>query len=554
MVKSLSFLWSISLVLLCFLNHSQAFVTRRRYLSRNFAVTCSTAKASENNSPLGENSTMALESTKVDVDEAEGKITGGLKDASLSEKSKSSMPRRIIKEQPARTFPQTGFNVVLTHATADFDSLASAVGLAKLWSIEGGEEISSENKVFDSPSHVPTFVILPRGTHPGVQRFLALHKHLFPIRSLRSLLSSNCISSLHRLALVDAQRRDRLGPAEPLLQYADHITVVDHHVDQDSDINSTSYVVEPVGSVSTLITERLRNLGYGVLSQAEATLLCLGIHSDTGSLQFDSTTARDADALAWLLAQGASQAAIAEHAVAGLGVEQQGVLTQALANTNATVVQGVTVTTTLLQANGFIHGLAAVTQDALELSSSDVFILGLVYQAKSGRKKNRKKPERRITQKLRPQNKIPNEAAASILYAEAWQGGEEALKRRKLRSAFDRTDTDRSGYLDESEVAASLASAGVIVQFDTIDEILRLIDQDGNGKIDFDEFVDFASEAEKYQEERNFLLGRKGTTMIIIGRAKAGINMKAVKINKVLEKFGGGGHPKVRASLLGFSG
>jgi hypothetical protein len=47
--------------------------------------------------------------------------------------------------------------------------------------------------------------------------------------------------------------------------------------------------------------------------------------------------------------QGASQTAIAEHAHSTLSTEQQGVLTNALLNTNATLVHGVTVSSVLLR-------------------------------------------------------------------------------------------------------------------------------------------------------------------------------------------------------------
>ena len=59
-------------------------------------------------------------------------------------------------------------NVVLTHVNADFDTLAGAVALAKLWSIE-------------RPS-LATHVVMPRGVNPLVSRFLAYHKHLLPVR------------------------------------------------------------------------------------------------------------------------------------------------------------------------------------------------------------------------------------------------------------------------------------------------------------------------------------------------------------------------------------
>jgi len=93
---------------------------------------------------------------------------------------------------------ETGkFNVVLTHCTADFDSLASAVGLSKLWSTPRGEvgEVRESSEEYDDDDNYhqsahystpeefsPTYVVLPRGAHPGVEKFLSLHKHLFPIR------------------------------------------------------------------------------------------------------------------------------------------------------------------------------------------------------------------------------------------------------------------------------------------------------------------------------------------------------------------------------------
>lgn len=149
---------------------------------------------------------------------------------------------------------------------ADFDTLASAIGLAKIWSsgIYIDENINEEdmNSVVHGP--LPTYVVLPRGAHPDVQRFLSLHKHLFPIRSLKSLpgFSDNDLKrkakgantgnpneGLQRVGLVDAQRRDRLGPAEVLLPDAKlGVTIVDHHVDAESDISEArNYVVENVG-------------------------------------------------------------------------------------------------------------------------------------------------------------------------------------------------------------------------------------------------------------------------------------------------------------------
>jgi hypothetical protein len=70
------------------------------------------------------------------------------------------------------------------------------------------------------------------------------------------------------------------------------------------------------GSVSTSIVQRLMRaeLNDDRLTDAEATFLALRIHADTGSLCFESTTPSDAQALAWLMEFGASQAAISAQA------------------------------------------------------------------------------------------------------------------------------------------------------------------------------------------------------------------------------------------------
>jgi len=491
-------------------------------------------------------------------------------------KPKPIVPKKQLTEHPVQTsIPSGGFNVVLTHCTADFDSLASAVGLAKLWSSEGSLPIggkaalsddnggdsgeAQEDDAYKSSSTVPTFVVLPRGAHPGVQKFLALHKHLFPIRSLKSLPSD--LSSLNRLGLVDAQRRDRLGPAEPLLGHANRVTIVDHHIDGESDIpEATDYVVEKVGSVSTMIAERLRDAGLE-LSEAEATLLALGIHADTGSLCFDSTTARDGSALAWTMEQGASQAAIAEHGKSSLSSEQQGVLTQALINTNTTEIHGVTLSTVLLSAEGFINGLAAVAQDALELTSSDVYLLSVVYDAKSGsgrkrKNKNKSKEEgspliqARLFGELEKEKEQFMDMEQKLMATDSWKGGEMATKRRKLRAAFNRKDIDGSGYLERNEIVAVLASSNIICNEDSLDKLMKTMDTNGDGRIDFEEFLAFSEEVENKQSEQEQLTGRRQSTMIIIGRVKAGINTKDVNLNTLFQQFGGGGHAKAASATV----
>lgn len=59
--------------------------------------------------------------------------------ASSSESGTEGRKRRVKREQPVVVEEEVkDINVVLTHAICDFDSLASAVGLAKLWAHQVG--------------------------------------------------------------------------------------------------------------------------------------------------------------------------------------------------------------------------------------------------------------------------------------------------------------------------------------------------------------------------------------------------------------------------------
>jgi len=504
----------------------------------------------------------------------------------------------IMEEQPPpRVNEKKGapYNVVCTHITADFDTLASAIGLAKLWSLGFYDENHDDNANSIVNGPLPTYVVLPRGAHPDVQRFLSLHKHLFPIRSMKSLPgfsdgevkkgknndSGDPTEGLQRVGLVDAQRRDRLGPADVLLPHAKlGVTIVDHHVDAESDIpEANNYIVENVGSVSTMIAERLKRKNVE-LTEAEATILALGIHSDTGSLVYDSTTPKDASMLGWAMEMGASQAAIAEHAKPTLSDEQQGVLTQALVNFNSTTVHGVTISTVLLSADGFIPGLATVTKDALDLSSSDIFLLAVCYEATRGAKgggggrggkgkqngdstdklqKAQRKTVKALAGRGPELSSVPQllpgvNSGSNMINSESWKGGEVAFTRQRLAATFAFYDTDRSGYLEKEEILQALKSAAFVISEESFETLISSIDTDGDGKIAFEEFVNFYTDMEerkKWDSIRAEMEGRlPGTpsTMTIIGRVKAGVNVRNVNLNQLFQQFNGGGHPKAASA------
>jgi tRNA nucleotidyltransferase (CCA-adding enzyme) len=107
-----------------------------------------------------------------------------------------------------------------------------------------------------------------------------------------------------------------------------------------------------VGATTTLIVEQLQQTSMA-LTTAEATVMALGIHVDTGSLTYDQTTARDAAALAWLMLQGANVRQIAEYVDPGLSPQLQTLLTQALDNLHSQDHLGYKISWVILKTTGF---------------------------------------------------------------------------------------------------------------------------------------------------------------------------------------------------------
>jgi tRNA nucleotidyltransferase (CCA-adding enzyme) len=185
-----------------------------------------------------------------------------------------------------------GVQVIVTHDMADFDALASCVAAQKL--------------------HPEATIVLGRRVGQEVRGYLALHKDRFRTLTLRELEPDR----VRHLIVVDVRRKSRLGDYRSLLERAERddvrVTVYDHHPAAEDDLAADEECVEPVGSASTLLVERMIDRGIAV-DEVEATLFALGIHADTGSLTYAGTTPRDARALGWLMEQGASLVVLARY-------------------------------------------------------------------------------------------------------------------------------------------------------------------------------------------------------------------------------------------------
>lgn len=172
-------------------------------------------------------------------------------------------------------------DVIVGHQNLDFDCISSMVAAEKL--------------------HPSANIYLQPTAEGNVLEYLNLHRHHFSFFRHKNFDGD----SLETLIIVDTNRAERLGPFMEALEQAEEVIVYDHHPPGDSDIDADQYISDQVGALITLMVEQLREESMRI-SPIEATLFLLGIHQETGSLQFGNTTERDYEAGRYLLASGAN--------------------------------------------------------------------------------------------------------------------------------------------------------------------------------------------------------------------------------------------------------
>lgn len=171
--------------------------------------------------------------------------------------------------------------IILTHENTDFDALAAQLAASKLY-----------------PEAKP---VLPRRLNRELRDFLALYGEQLPFMSADELPRRR----VAEVILVDAQS----VPSIKGVDASTIFTIIDHHPLRGEPKPDTTYMIDEVGAVTSLLVEKLRELRIA-LTPLEATLLLLGIYEDTGSLSYSTTTPRDLRSAAWLLEQKASLAVV----------------------------------------------------------------------------------------------------------------------------------------------------------------------------------------------------------------------------------------------------
>ena len=242
--------------------------------------------------------------------------------------------------------------VIVTHDVSDFDGIAASIAALKLY---------------------PQARMLRRRIWPRqVRAFVECHGGRFVFQPLSEVE----LDAVTRLILVDVRRRSRLEPDfDSVLARADggdpglSLHIYDHHPDSEDDLHGEVEVVEPIGAVTTAFTETFRERDI-VVDPLEATLMALGIYSDTGNLTYDVTTARDADAVAWLLRQGANLTQVSDYLRPNFRPQQRELLSRMLTGMDTVVVDGAEVGICIAPLRRSISDMPIVTTHVCQLADA----------------------------------------------------------------------------------------------------------------------------------------------------------------------------------------
>lgn len=242
--------------------------------------------------------------------------------------------------------------VITTHINADFDCLGAMLAASKLYpkallSFPGAQEKAVRNFIEQYPDYIPTVV---RAKDIDLEK-------------------------ITRLIIVDCQHSDRIGRFSQLLnRQGVEIHIYDHHPISEGNISATRSDLRQYGASATILARILMKKSVK-LTPAEATVIMLAIHEDTGRLLFPSTTYDDYLAAAWLMQQGAKLNVITDALSQELNSQQMWLLKQLLGSLKTTNINGIKISIAHASSDQYIGDIALLAHVIRDMENLDALFL-----------------------------------------------------------------------------------------------------------------------------------------------------------------------------------
>ena len=235
---------------------------------------------------------------------------------------------------------------ITSHERADMDALASMYAASLL-----------------HPDHQ---AVLPQKLNRNLRDFLALYVDEMPFIPRRRLARER----IDELILVDTQA---IAPLRGMGAET-HIHVIDHHLPEESLSDRTTFEGEPIGATTTLLVEKLRQRRIDP-DRLGATLLLMGIYEDTGFLSYSTATARDGQAAAWLVGQGADLAVVSEFLHRPLSNGQRDALSSLINASAIHTIQGRVVCISTVVLHQYVDELSSLIHQIIDIYEPEACFL-----------------------------------------------------------------------------------------------------------------------------------------------------------------------------------
>ncbi|NCO65475.1 MAG: hypothetical protein AUK32_01575 [Candidatus Aquicultor secundus] len=238
--------------------------------------------------------------------------------------------------------------LIVSHANTDFDSFAAMVAAQKIYP--------------------DAKIVLGGAQNRNVRDFLALHDDVIETYDVKYIDKK----TVSRLIVVDTKIGRRLGELQDLAYKPGvEVFIFDHHPPTSEDVPIARDFSEKVGATTTILVDIIRDKGIPI-TPFEATLFALGIHEDTGSLTFKTTTYDDADALAFLMANKANIDMIYRFLNPALSPEQHQLFDRLLHAASVIDIHGIPVILTKAVVTEYIEGGSVVVHKIADIENIEV--------------------------------------------------------------------------------------------------------------------------------------------------------------------------------------
>ncbi|MBI3377728.1 MAG: CBS domain-containing protein [Nitrospirae bacterium] len=298
-------------------------------------------------------------------------------------------------------------DIITSHINADFDSLASMVAAKKLY---------------------PEAELVFAGSQEKKLRDFIEAFEPVEIKRIKDI----ALSKITRLIIVDTKNPQRIGQfAELISKPGIVIHVYDHHPFAKGDIQGSVEAIEEVGATATIFSEILKDKKLHP-SPMEATILCLGIYEETGSLLFPSTTERDLLAAAYLIKRGANLNIVSSFLRLEMSREELDILNELLQSAKEIVSSGIRIKVAKASNESYLGDAAHLAHRIMDMEDIDALFVLLRMEGKILIVARSRAPELNVADVMRELNGRGgghSTAAAATVKEESLEIVEERLTR-----------------------------------------------------------------------------------------------------------------------------